>query len=180
MGKQAKIIDNHKILSGMFRALADHVSDNRTRENLQHIHAAHVDGVVRFEATDGFTLVRADIRADHPAVAGIAPGFYQPKQSIALASVGAPLQPSTTEFNWPATDQVIPAERSKDDGAVQAVNPEFLATTLRTIEKIAVLFGGLPQSGVRLQLAADALSPMRVSRSTPDVRVVGVIMPMRA
>ncbi len=181
--------DKHKALSTLFRALAEHTSDDKSRPS--HLHHVRVwcvpaptppepaDGeaaapapvkpdTIRFEATDGHALVRVDVPATYFDDVGFTPdGYYNPKSAAALLNVGnAPIAVGDAvagEWYWPHTDQVIPGE-TLAPGAACCFNPVLLGSVLDTIAKIAHGFDTKKIDPVRVQFGQASVDPCRITR----------------
>lgn len=160
-----------KELVRIFKAVADNVSDDRTRGGLTHVFAK--DARV-LEATDGHALIRVTLPGDGH---GLAPGYYEPKQATALLKAGVVPQPVALDYQWPSTDQVIPSLENECELGPNGIgfNPALLSRVLDSVARVA---NDKTLTRCRF-LFTDANSPARIDVETIYVRVTAVVMPMR-
>jgi hypothetical protein len=203
----SSVVGKRKALATLFRALDAHTSNDKGRPSRLHnvcvrpVDVADAPPVIRFEATDGYALMRVDVPrswftfdGDDGVVADLTPptGIYAAKDAAARLAIGVAPEPlPADEYDvtfWPPTDQIVPAE-TMAPGASCKFNPVLLGGVLDTIAKIASAFDGTKTDGVRVQLGQGSVDPCRLTRKVfldagrvgfhDAVDVVGVVMPMR-
>lgn len=166
----------------VFRGLQNFTSGDKTPLMLNHVYVA---SDTRIEATDGHKLIRLDVKAPH----GWAPGFYEPKQAIALLKAGVQPQPVAREtvkqncWEWPNTDAVIPAIREGEDakGApVVGLCLAYLAEIGEGLAAILGVWGYSKSSGAKVRVGETETDPVRFDADAyGEVSAVVVLMPMR-
>lgn len=160
-----------KELARIFKAVADNVSDDKSRNGLTHVFAKDASTL---EATDGHALIRVSFPVDGH---GLTPGFYEPKQSVALLKASVLPQPVALDYQWPQTDQVIPRIGNDCELTSDGIgfNPALLARVLDSAAKIA---NDKILTRSRFTFT-DEHSPARIDIETIYIRVTAVVMPMR-
>lgn len=167
----------------VFRGLENFTSDDKTRLMLNHV---HVPDERHIEATDGHKLIRVETKAPH----GLAPGFYEPKQTIALCKAGLAPQPvaqATVAANgWTYPDFSIVIPKLPEEGEEVKVAPMVglsLAYLAEIGEGMAAVLGpwGVGKSlGAKVRFGESELSPIRFDAQAHDeASAVVVLMPMR-
>jgi hypothetical protein len=159
-----------KSLIRIIRAVATHVSKDRTGSHLMYI---AVTSDRRIEATDGHRAIRVDTDPPH----GLPIGLYDPKRLLALLKADTiPSVADAALTYWPTFDSVIP-EKATKPAVVCYANPLYIAQSAEALNDVVY---GDKRTPLRIQLGADKLDAIRLDVKGNQASGIAVIMPMRA
>jgi hypothetical protein len=157
-----------KSLIRIIRAVATHVSKDRTRS---HLMCVAVTSDRRIEATDGKRAIRIDTDPPH----GLPVGLYNPKRLLALLKNEATITPDAALIDWPTLDCVIPPVEN-DKRVATLIDPQYLA------QAASALFdaSGDDNASIRIQPGADEWDAIRLDVKSKLASGIAVIAPRRA